>query len=308
MKPSCLVSLALLAVFGLGSTPLTPQSPRDAGRLPVVESVRYRVFGQIRLLVAWAFRREVGEARLSWLQDDAGRGFELLIGTDPKRAPFGMNKWGYMLEESRPEGSTLLGLMTEADAESVAQARKDLEKTGDAQIFKRIDGTLRDGEARFRVSVSAVSPARTYRDLDALLNGVRFHQTSQRRMSLKPGTRPGLVSALSELLVADAQARAAGNRGRRPNGRPRVPYVYNGTQYELLLDDSSWAPNARFHGESYGDLVETDFEIENLLSHDTTDFTIYYNPADTTARVVPVRAVYRPKWWLQLELLRDPRS
>jgi len=275
----------------------------DLARLPAVATAQYHVFGRIRLLVAWVGWRDVGEARIAWLQDAKGDGYELLIGTDPARAPFGMNNWGYVLEESTPGESTLLGLMTEAEAASANEARKDQEKADKNQVFKRIRGTVKGAEAWSEVSIALVNPARSYHDLRPLLRDLPVRSTSEKRLALTPGTRPGMLTALAELLAADAATRTAGSRARRPNGKPRLPYTYNGTLYDLTLNDSRFLADARFHGDPYGDVVQATVRIDNRLTREKTEFTVYYKPAAATPHVVPVRVIYRPKWWLELELL-----
>jgi len=60
-------------------------------------------------------RDDVGLGRVAWRQDESGRtGYELLIGTDPGKAPRGLNRWGFVAEQSTAEGGELLALMTGA--------------------------------------------------------------------------------------------------------------------------------------------------------------------------------------------------
>ena len=64
--------------------------------LPKVAEHRYRVAARIRpLLLFWIGRDNVGSARIAWYRG-AGedRGFELLLGSDPARAPRRINQWG----------------------------------------------------------------------------------------------------------------------------------------------------------------------------------------------------------------------
>ncbi|RPJ80183.1 MAG: hypothetical protein EHM13_12450 [Acidobacteria bacterium] len=89
---------------------------------------------------------------------------------------------------------------------------------------------------------------------------------------------------------------------------PQVPYVYNGTLYDLTLNDSRYQANARYHDLPYGNVVETDFRVDNRTTREKTEFTICYSPASGAPHVVPVRIVYRPKWWLELEMLRPTRQ
>ena len=83
-------------------------SPTDASAgngLPVVAEHYYRMLAKVRPLLFWISRDNVGGARIGWLGDQSGsKGFELLIGSDPARAPRKINRWGYIAEELR--GST----------------------------------------------------------------------------------------------------------------------------------------------------------------------------------------------------------
>ncbi|MBM3770324.1 MAG: hypothetical protein FJW27_03380 [Acidimicrobiia bacterium] len=58
---------------------------------------RYRMAGRIRPLLFWFGKDDVGFARITWRSADEGcRAYELLVGTDPNRAPRGLNKWGFI--------------------------------------------------------------------------------------------------------------------------------------------------------------------------------------------------------------------
>src|SRR5215216_1108953 len=63
--------------------------------LPVVAQHYYRMLAKVRPLLFWISRDNVGGARIGWLADERGsKGFELLIGSDPARAPRKINRWG----------------------------------------------------------------------------------------------------------------------------------------------------------------------------------------------------------------------
>ena len=60
---------------------------------------RYRIIGKVRLLLFWIGNDNVGGARVTWRADEGGRhAIALLVGTEPTRAPRGINQWGYVGE------------------------------------------------------------------------------------------------------------------------------------------------------------------------------------------------------------------
>ena len=67
---------------------------QDAPTVPAVVSHRYRIAGKVRLLFLWAGSDRVGTARITWQQDSTVSAISLLIGSDPQRAPRGLNEWG----------------------------------------------------------------------------------------------------------------------------------------------------------------------------------------------------------------------
>jgi hypothetical protein len=93
----CLASLLM--------TPLAAISQAAGTELPVVSEHRYRMLAKVRPLLFWISKDDVGGAKVSWRgSEDGGFGLDLLIGSDPRRAPRQINKWGYIAEQVR--GST----------------------------------------------------------------------------------------------------------------------------------------------------------------------------------------------------------
>jgi hypothetical protein len=94
-----------VCVAGLLMTPLAATSQAAGTELPVVSEHRYRMLAKVRPLLFWISKDDVGGAKVSWRgSEDGGFGLDLLIGSDPRRAPRQINKWGYIAEQVR--GST----------------------------------------------------------------------------------------------------------------------------------------------------------------------------------------------------------
>jgi hypothetical protein len=48
-------------------------------------------------------------------------------------------------------------------------------------------------------------------------------------------------------------------------------------------------------------VLTSEFVVTNRATRETTEFEIAYGTEDTLSEV-PVRIVYRPRWWLELQL------
>ena len=127
---------------------------RPGHTLPVVAEHRYTVTARIRpLLLFWISRDNVGEAVLRWRAGAQNHlGFELLIGSDPERAPRHVNQWGYIAEEVTPGAATLLGVMKDSDDKTLEEAQKRVEGEGEGTS----SSTRRSGR---RSSRTRASPA-----------------------------------------------------------------------------------------------------------------------------------------------------
>ena len=91
----------------------------------------YTIGARIRPLLFWIGRDDVGDAVIARKRDGDAASYALLIGSDPARTPRGINRWGYLAEEVRGAEASVVGLMTESNEESVAQAEKNLRADGD---------------------------------------------------------------------------------------------------------------------------------------------------------------------------------
>ena len=91
MRLRPLVTLALLVASGFVSAEHDGRSgvPTDIpGRtLPVTRQHTYRMAGKIRVLLLWVGRDDVGSGVIKWRGAGDDRAIELLIGSDPTRAP-----------------------------------------------------------------------------------------------------------------------------------------------------------------------------------------------------------------------------
>src|SRR5262249_31716495 len=157
---------------------------------------------------------DVGGARISWHGDDnGGFGLDLLIGSDPDRAPRRINRWGYIAEQVRGSDARVLGVMKQSNEESVKEAESQLENEGrGGYVYRAIQGTTADGESHAAVTSVRVERDLTFRDIDPLLMliGAATQGGDTRSVAVPGGTRPGFLVALRDLVKQsiDAYVRA----------------------------------------------------------------------------------------------------
>ncbi len=272
------LAIATLVVFAAPAS-LGAGGPRVAAAGG--ETHRYSVSVRVRPLVLfWITRRDVGDAVVTRQWAPGEQAYSLLIGSDPERAPMRVNRWGYISEESRGGRARVVGLMTQSDETSIDEAQASVRKQPPGhQMFKAIDASADGHEAESRVTTFAAPRDFTIRDLDAALAAARERsgRARSRALMLPAGTRTGFLTALVEAMHA-------------PIDQP-VVYVYDGRLYELR----------RTHAADRGDVLAADFL--NISRHDgeRTTFSMVYGVRGDLADV-PLRVVYQPRWWMQIEL------
>ena len=210
-------ALALvLAGAAAASGAAEPTTPDGRPSAPVTAEHRYRLSAAIRPLLFWVGAKNVGGARIVWRHDGAGRkGYELLLGSDPARAPRRINRWGWVREDADGPRATMTGLMNRSEDDSLDQAKAGLRAEG-RYLFKLNRARVEDGTARAEATTLYAPQDYTFRQLDELL---RFADEAKatpgvRSGRLPPGTRPGLLFALADRAFRDRlRHRGAPRRG-----------------------------------------------------------------------------------------------
>ena len=299
-----------LVALGAGTRPASSTSTALAATgstLPVVAEHRYRLAAKIRpLLLFWIGRDNVGGARIQWRQGEEGaRGIELLIGSDPQRAPRGINRWGYISEEVRGEAAEVVGVMKQSDEESLEEAKSRIaNEAKEGYAFKAIRATVNGNEAVSTITTARAARDYTYRDLTPLLDLIDQHPvaTRQRQMRLAAGTRPGFLSALTELMQRTIEAYR--QSPKTPVPARSLDYVYNAKLYKLTLRSSSYRDRLRVRDRDYARVVESEFQVYAYDSKETEDFELTYGTEGPLAGI-PVFMTYQPRWWFKAELVLD---
>jgi hypothetical protein len=257
---------------------------------------QYAVTGRVKLLLIWTGRREVGQARFARSESsDGARRLTLLVGTDPDLAPMRLNRWGYIAETTCNAETFVTGVMTESKEQSVEQAKARADDQTQRLPLRAIRSRVSATEAATETSTIIPTRTVTYHDVDDVLTMSPSTRTGL-SIVVPPQAEAGFLRAVTSLMQESAGTYR--DSLKPPAGLHRL-YVYGGTLYDMTLRHSRKAAAA--------DELESDFQVKNRTTGATTQFQISYATSGSHAGVAR-RIVYRPRWWLELELLRKGRS
>lgn len=298
-------SLTAVPLFAAGPSLETPTAAATAScgtSIAAPMRWQYVVRGRIRPLFVWTGRHEVGAARFARNEGASGvnRRLEIVIGTDPDRAPMRLNRWGYIAETVCGTRASLLGLMTQSDEENLSDA-VNIDTASGGQPFTAIRAAQSDGVVRTELFRLAPPENPTFKQVDAVLARLPAPREG-RRTAVPAGVDSGFLVALTGLahdsVVASARSGAAAGPPRR--------YVYDGRLYDLSAGVVRLA-DLTVNGRRHAAPLEGSFQIRNLTTGSTTAFRMSVGTGATDAEV-PLRVVYQPRWWLELELSLDADS
>ncbi len=286
------------SVEGLAAPPPTP----------VVREVRYRLSAAVRpLLIFWIRAENNGGARVLWRSgSDGHRGYELLLGSDPRRAPRKINRWGWEREDLGPDGALLAGVMRKTDEDSLAEARTNVSQEGQGgYVFKSIRSRLANGEVRATNTLFRVTKDYGYHDLSEVLSLVDSNAIGPPRVRsgrVPTDTQPGFLFAVSTLI--DQTVAAALASPRQLLSERSLAFTFNAYVYDVRLRSTEWLDTARFGGRSYRNLVRIEFEHYNREKKTRERFTLDCG-TEGDIKGVPVHVQYQPKWWIRIEGVVD---
>jgi hypothetical protein len=276
--------------FPLPGVPTTAPG-RD---LPVIREHKYRMAGKIRVLLLWVGKDDVGDAVIKWRGSADAHAFELLIGADPQRAPGQMNKWGYLVEESRNGNTSTVGLISQEPAEKLSDVRAGLAAPADQRAFDTVRGFVTRTSGNARVGTLHAPSALTYRDADRVLADVLNDSSlALKQVARSPGVSAGFLSTLDELM--DASIAGSKNSQRRP-------YIHGDKIYELRLVHATRHTRFVRDGRVFHDVVQSRFETKEVGDRTGTRFDLVYG-ASGALTGIPVVISYQPKWWLHVDLV-----
>jgi hypothetical protein len=278
--------------------------------MPVVAEHKYRMLAKVRPLLFWISKDDVGGARISWRGDEEGSfGVDLLIGSDPLRAPRKINRWGYIAEQVRGSEARVIGVMKQSNEQSVKEAESQLDKDGQGGfVYRAIQGTATANQARAGVTTVRVERDLTFRDITPLqtLDAAAAPNGDERSVPLPAGTRPGFLVALHEQIDRTVNGYKRSGDAFRASRTP-VQYVYYGVFYDLTMKSSELLKTVTIDGRTYTNVARGDFEIRNRSNGETTRFQLTYGTSGPLAGI-PVHAIYQPRWWFEVQLFLDEKT
>jgi hypothetical protein len=267
--------------------------------LPIVRQHSYRMAGKVRMLLLWVGREDVGSAVINWRGSGQDRAYELLIGSDPSKAPGQLNKWGYLVEEIRGSDASVIGLISQDNEDHLSDVKEGLGAGEGRRPFDTIRGRVGNTEAHARVGTLFAPSTLTYRDASAVLKLVLEDKSKPvKRLARPTGVRSGFLTALTELVTKTLDVQ----RGDNLSTIRSIPYVHGDRLFELRLLEST--PLARFErdGRTFERVVRGRFETARAGSRSGTRFELVYG-ASGHLTGIPILVSYQPKWWLQVDLV-----
>jgi hypothetical protein len=291
------IALILASGFVAAGAPSTaPVVPTEVpGRaLPVVRQHTYRMAGKIRVVLLWVGRDDVGSGVIKWRGGGNEKAIELLIGSDPKRAPNQLNKWGYLVEEMRGGESSVVGLISQEHDDRLSDVKAELKKRKDLRAFDTIRGYAATVEGIARVGTLYAPSQLTYHDADAVLKDVLADSSlAVKRVVRRGDVRPGFLTSLTELIGASID--------KKTDNR-RIQYIHGDRLFELRLLETT--PLARFErdGRTWQNVIRGRFETAEAGNRSGTRFELVYGASGALAGI-PILISYQPKWWLQVDLV-----
>jgi len=270
--------------------------------LPVRRLHRYRMAGRVRPLLFWIGRDDVGMGEIVWRGADGAVAYELLIGTDAAKAPRGINRWGYLLEDSRPSGTRVLGVMTTSDEATISDVTSRSAGAQPVGRFRGLDARIAAGVSRSATETIETERDFSVRDKATIVGRIeaRLKEAVVREVPVPDGVRPGFLTAVAELVNGTIEARRDGELAvRRLKGRS-VAYVYGRRLYDVKLTGVEFRrPSGG--GASSAPLVHASFETLNRGTGSKTTFELEY-AIDGPLAGVPTLIRHRPRWWLEAVL------
>jgi hypothetical protein len=291
-----LSGLIVATVMARSATTIAPGVPVEIpGRnLPVVRQHTYRMAGKVRMLLLWVGRDDVGSGVIRWRGAGGDKAIELLIGSDPKRAPGQLNKWGYLVEAMHGGEASVVGLISQENDDRLSDVKATLKTRKEQRAFDTIRGYVGAVEGLARVGTLYAPSHLTYHDADTVLKDVLADTSLAVKRVTRPGNlRPGFLTSLTELI--------SGTLDKKTDTR-RIQYIHGDRLFELRLIESTRLARFDRDGRTWHDVIRGRFETGEAGNRSGTRFELIYGASGGLAGI-PILISYQPKWWLHVDLV-----
>lgn len=267
-----------------------------AADLPITRQHVYRMAGRVRLFLLWVAREDVGVGVITWREAGDKKAHELLIGSDPAKAPGRLNRWGYLVEETSGSEASIVGLISQDREERLSDVTTARQLQ--TRPFDTIRGRVGRADAHARVGTLYAPSALTLREAPAMLKLVLDDRSKPITQLPRPaGVRAGFLTAVSEFIAAGV----TGPRGAEQPLLRKIQYVHGDQLYELRLLETIRVARYQAGGRTFDNVVRARFETALTSRRSGTRFELDYGTEGALAGI-PIRVSYQPKWWLEVEL------
>ena len=166
------------------------------------------------------------------------KAIELLIGSDPKRAPSQLNKWGYLVEAMRGGESSVVGLISQENDDRLSDVKADLKTRKEQRAFDTIRGFVSVTEGIARVGTLYAPSHLTYHDADVVLKDVLADTSLPvKRVARRGNVRPGFLTTLTELISTSIEKK--NDNTAYPIHTRRSPFRASAARIDALSPDSN---------------------------------------------------------------------
>jgi len=328
-----LLSLRVVPSLIAAEDSAVPAGAASSGE--AVDSVlAYRMRGEIRVLLFWLGRDDVGGGRITLRRGGATprrhwtEEIEVSFGSNPDRIPGRINRWGYGREISewrqtsdeiapRLIGTKFEGLMRRSDEKSLAQARQENKLAAANHLFRfaATESRVFPGEASSEIRIFSEPEEFHYRHPEGLLARYRM------RLGQAPAdekeyllNRPpvydlpyGFLTGLAELI-----RKIAATPEEQPAAwvvrKPWLTFVYNAKPYRLevlrIKEEEEFRLPAKPATMRMPRVARVQLRSLNTVKGTRTDFDLWL-PMSGELKGVPLRIQLQPRWWLRLRLDLD---
>jgi hypothetical protein len=320
----------LRAPGALAALILAATCPAGWAGNPVERTLVYRLRGEVRPLLFWIGRDDVGGGRITIRQTYSSPArwreeIEVLFGSEPERIPGRINRWGYGWESAewvrdsdaavpRLLATEFQGVMRHSEESSIGEVVPEAGRAGTAHAYDVTRSVVLPERARHELWIFTDEEDFRYRRPARLLAKYRACVATARarhgeELSNSPrvyGEPYGFLSALSRLTAQVVNAYGTSPQAPR-RARPSLAFVYNAKPYRLEVTGVRRVTSfrARYGKLPPGDVAAMEFRCLNTVRRTRTDFALWA-PLAGDLKGLPVRIVLQPRWWLRLQLDLDP--